>query len=279
MPRMRQASARPAMQQVVARAGVVEHQAAEDRGVADAVEGRVEVGAPLARRGPTSRAMIPSTLSEKTNAVMTRHADQSWPRGKNASAPTHTPTVPTTVTTSGLMPSRRNSWAIGRQDLGQRRAQESVEHGGASVLTGRPPGHRTTWRVRRHAVGVSAAARPRRAACRVSSSSTGSALVWATIGRKFESPPQRGTTCWCRWAATPAPATAPWFMPRLKPVRLRRRLQRADRLLGQRGELGRLLVGEVDVERRRGGRGRRARAPGCTGRGSSRRSSARRGGR
>jgi hypothetical protein len=34
---------------------------------------------------------------------------------------------------------------------------------------------------------------------------------------KFVSPPQRGTTCWCRWAAIPAPATVPRFIPMLKP--------------------------------------------------------------
>ena len=46
------------------------------------------------------------------------------------------------------------------------------------------------------------------------------ALVWAMIGKKFPSPPQRGTTCWCRWPAMPAPPVTPWFMPRLKPVGL-----------------------------------------------------------
>ena len=34
---------------------------------------------------------------------------------------------------------------------------------------------------------------------------------------KLVSPPQRGTTCWCRCAAIPAPATEPRFIPRLKP--------------------------------------------------------------
>src|SRR4029079_17299040 len=50
-----------------------------------------------------------------------------------------------------------------------------------------------------------------------SSSSIGRAFVCAMTGRKFESPPQRGTTCWCRWAWTPAPAPPPWFMLMLKP--------------------------------------------------------------
>jgi len=50
---------------------------------------------------------------------------------------------------------------------------------------------------------------------RASSSSIGSALVCAMIGRKFESPLHLGTTCWCRWARMPAPATAPWLIPML----------------------------------------------------------------
>ena len=60
-------------------------------------------------------------------------------------------------------------------------------------------------------------ARRPRARCRTSPSSFGSALVRAMIGKKFASVAQRGTTCWCRCAAMPAPAIAPWFMPMLKP--------------------------------------------------------------
>ena len=37
------------------------------------------------------------------------------------------------------------------------------------------------------------------------------------MGMKFASPFQRGTMCWWRWAAIPAPATSPWFIPRLNP--------------------------------------------------------------
>src|SRR5690606_21135912 len=47
--------------------------------------------------------------------------------------------------------------------------------------------------------------------------SWGSTLVCPTIGMKLVSPPHRGTTCWCRWAAIPAPAASPRFMPTLKP--------------------------------------------------------------
>lgn len=52
---------------------------------------------------------------------------------------------------------------------------------------------------------------------RVSPSSCGSTLVCPTTGMKLVSPPQRGTTCWWRCAAIPAPASAPWFIPMLKP--------------------------------------------------------------
>ena len=52
---------------------------------------------------------------------------------------------------------------------------------------------------------------------RVSRRSSGRTRVWPTTGMKLVSPPQRGTTCWCRWAAMPAPATPPRFMPTLKP--------------------------------------------------------------
>jgi len=48
-------------------------------------------------------------------------------------------------------------------------------------------------------------------------SSSGRTFVCPITGMKFASPPQRGTTCWCRCAAIPAPATTPWFMPMLKP--------------------------------------------------------------
>lgn len=44
---------------------------------------------------------------------------------------------------------------------------------------------------------------------RVSPSSCGSTFVWPTTGMKFVSPPQRGTMCWWRWAAIPAPQPSP----------------------------------------------------------------------
>ena len=96
---------------------VVEHQPAEDRGVAEPVQGGVEERAPL-RGGPDIRAIVPSSRSENTNAVITRTPTSSWPRGKNTSAPATTPTVPTSVTASGLTPRRRKNLAIGGEQLG-----------------------------------------------------------------------------------------------------------------------------------------------------------------
>ena len=40
-------------------------------------------------------------------------------------------------------------------------------------------------------------------------------LVCPITAMKFASPPQRGTTCWCRWSASEPPATAPRFRPTL----------------------------------------------------------------
>ena len=48
-------------------------------------------------------------------------------------------------------------------------------------------------------------------------SNCGNTLVCPITGMKLESPPHRGTKCWCRCAAMPAPAITPWFMPMLKP--------------------------------------------------------------
>ena len=42
---------------------------------------------------------------------------------------------------------------------------------------------------------------------RVSASSCGITLVPASTVMKLASPPQRGTTCWCRWSASEPPAT------------------------------------------------------------------------
>jgi len=51
----------------------------------------------------------------------------------------------------------------------------------------------------------------------VSASSWGRTRVCPTTGMKLVSPPHLGTTCWCRWAAMPAPATEPRLMPMLNP--------------------------------------------------------------
>ena len=77
---------------------------------------------------PSSRAIVPSIRSLNTKAVITRTPMSSSPCGKKTSAPAHTPRVPTSVTASGLMPSRRNSRTNGRQDHALPEALESVEH-------------------------------------------------------------------------------------------------------------------------------------------------------
>ena len=78
LPRTRQARASAAMHACRAprSRGVVQHQATEDGGVADPVEGGVEERAPGAGPARAMRAMIPSMVSENTNAVIT-----SVPRG------------------------------------------------------------------------------------------------------------------------------------------------------------------------------------------------------
>ena len=51
----------------------------------------------------------------------------------------------------------------------------------------------------------------------MSARSWGSTRVRPITGMKLVSPPHRGTTCWCRCAAIPAPATEPRLIPMLKP--------------------------------------------------------------
>ena len=75
----------------------------------------------------------------------------------------------------------------------------------------------------------------------------GQHLGAADDGMKLASPPQRGTTCWCRCPAMPAPATPPMFMPMLKPCATRRLPQRGHGPLGEVGQLGRLLYVQLGV--------------------------------
>ncbi len=82
---------------------------------------------------------------------------------------------------------------------------------------------------------------------RVSASRLGSTRVCPTTGMKFVSPPQRGTTCWCRWAAMPAPAIEPEVDADVEALRAARQPQRADGALGEDPELHRLLGSEVGV--------------------------------
>lgn len=57
--------------------------------------------------------MVPSTTSEKMNAVITSVPTKKSPRGKNTSAAATTPTVPAMVTMSGLIPTRSSPCAVG----------------------------------------------------------------------------------------------------------------------------------------------------------------------
>ena len=64
---------------------------------------------------PVLRAIAPSMRSLNTNAVMNSTPPSRCPCGKKTSAPAHTPTVPTKVTTSGLMPEPDEQVDEGRQ--------------------------------------------------------------------------------------------------------------------------------------------------------------------
>ena len=99
--------------------------------------------------------------------------------------------------------------------------------------------------IRAQAAGFGQAAA---SAARVSANSSGRTRVRATIGMKLVSPPHLGTTCWCRWAAIPAPAAGPWFNPMLKPCGPGHLAQDAHRRLGQYTHLegfGRAQLGVV----------------------------------
>ena len=112
-------------------------------------------------------------------------------------------------------------------------------------------GRRRTPRLGRTSQASSVQALASSRGCRASS--CGSTLVRPITGMKLASPPHRGTTCWCRWAAMPAPATAPWFMPMLKPCGLLALPDHPHRLAGEGGQLDRLrlvqlgVVGDVPV--------------------------------
>jgi hypothetical protein len=59
------------------------------------------------------RAIVPSIRSENTKAVMTSVPTKNEPRGKKHRAPATTPSVPTSVTASGLTPQASSVRAIG----------------------------------------------------------------------------------------------------------------------------------------------------------------------
>ena len=81
---------------------------------------------------------------------------------------------------------------------------------------------------------------PAASSARVSDSSCGITLVCPTTAMKLASPPQRGTTCWCRWSASEPPATVPRFRPTLNACGAATRFDRPHRVLGERHQLGRL---------------------------------------
>ena len=95
------------------------------------------------------------------------------------------------------------------------------------------------------------------------------AAPWSgrSTGMKLVSPPQRGTTCWCRWAAMPAPATAALVHADVEAVRAADRADHPHRGLGERRQLGGLRRRRGRCSRRRAGTGRPAGARGCTGTG------------
>ena len=85
---------------------------------ASAIRSSVESrNAPKVSVRPILRAIAPSIRSLKTNAVTTSTPCQSQPCGKKTSAPAATPSVPTSVTTSGLIPSLMNRLMNGARAL------------------------------------------------------------------------------------------------------------------------------------------------------------------
>ena len=95
--------------------------------------------------------------------------------------------------------------------------------------------------------GVRPSARPPRASSACRPGVGAAPCVWPTTGMKLVSPPQRGTMCWCRWAAMPAPATVPWFMPMLKPCAPEAVRSAVIACLVSVGQLGGLRPVEVRV--------------------------------
>src|SRR4051794_25937687 len=179
------------------------------------------------------RAITPSTLSLKMNSVTTRVPTRSWPRGKNASAPTQTPSVPTTVTTSGLMPRRRNSLAIGVMTLVQvsRRSRLSMVSSSLSA-----PSRSTGW-PRLHETGPHVLQQHRQC---LGPGDDGQEVGVAT-------PPRHDVLV--QVGGDSGTGDGALVHAEVEAHRGAGVLQRPQRPLRQRGELRRLLVGEVDVER------------------------------
>ncbi len=183
---------------------------------------------------PLSRAISPSMRSEKTKRVMKTVPQKSSPivedqrPGADAQCADHRHSV--------------GGQADAQQAPGDRREQRGEEGAGVPVQHPCPPS--APEAACRRAKSRSASGQASHSSRWVSPSVWDMFLVWAMIGRKLPSPPQRGTTCWCRWADIPAPPTLPWLIPRLNSGG-RHPAQRGHRDLCQPGELSGLLRGEV----------------------------------
>src|SRR5664279_237335 len=66
---------------------------------------------------PRALAMAPSTRSARTETVTTTQPQNRYPGASRATDPTTTPTVPMTVTRSGLRPARSSPLPIGSVTL------------------------------------------------------------------------------------------------------------------------------------------------------------------
>src|SRR5512145_234359 len=94
--------------------------------------------------------MVPSRRSENTNAVITRTPTRRSPCGKNQRAATTTPSVPTTVTASGLTFQRSRSRATGEiRFVKKARRCSNMARAGYGNATGPDAAHRRrpSWSV------------------------------------------------------------------------------------------------------------------------------------
>ena len=98
-------------------------------------------------------------------------------------------------------------------------------------------------------------------------SSSGRVLVCPMIGMKFWSPSQRGTTCWCRCAAIPAPATGALVHADVEALRPPRPARSVRIACWVSAAISAASASVARCSRRRAGTGRPSGARGCRGRG------------